>query len=317
MSGLRIIARTLSRNLRIPFQNIRSLRIISSLDSPADSLSAAIATNEFYGDFGDVEAYDGSRLLFNGRIDCQQETVSGRGALLRLDARTAGALLLDNQALPSVLLGVQIQVLFNRCIAPYGFSLYNPNRPAYVPIFTVRAGQSEWDAFVNFSRRAYGITPHVRGTQVIVGRPPGGRHPIVISNSGDGVRYISVTHTKTPYNIISRVILRDEHGRYSLAVRNSAAAHTGTTRKRYVIPMSEYSDRLELDANQRIRRSMLEYEHTAVTLPGFMNLGPGESIMIRDGKMQTGILMVREREYFADENGIVTKLKAVNSMYHD
>ena len=317
MSGLTVTARILSRNIKIPFQNIKSLRIVSSLDSPADSLSAEIAANELYGDFDHVEAHDGTRLLFSGNIDCQQESVSGKGALIRLDARSAGALLLDNQALPSVLLGVQLGVLFNRCIAPYGFTLFNPNRAVYVPAFTIRAGQSEWDAFVDFSRRAHGITPHIKGTQVFIRRPGGGVRPVIISNSANGVRYSSITHARTPYNIISRVILRDENGQYTLAVRNSAALYTGVTRKRYMIPVEEHFDRMALDANQRIRRSMLEYEHVTVTLPGFADIEPGDDVAIRDEKIQLSNLMVRECELIADEHGMITKIKTQSPLYYD
>ncbi|MCL2033423.1 MAG: hypothetical protein FWG94_01695 [Oscillospiraceae bacterium] len=317
MSGLTVTARTLVRNSAVTFQNIKSLRIVSSLDSPADSLSAEIAANELHGDFGHLEAHDGAKLLFSGSIDSQQESVSGKGALIRLDARSAGALLLDNQALPSVLQNVQLGVLFNRCIAPYGFTLFNPNRAVYVPVFTIRAGQTEWDAFVDFSRRAHGITPHIKGTQVLIRRPGGGTRPVIISNSADGASYSSITHTRTPYSIISRVILRDENGQYTLAVRNSAASYTGAVRKRYMVPMEEHADRMALDANQRIRRSMLEYEHVAVTLPGFVDIGLGDDIAIRDEKIQLNNLSVGEREFFADEHGMITKIKAVNPLYYD
>lgn len=314
-ANIKVVASQLSGG-EVALENLKSMRILTALDSPAQSFSASFAEDRLPPALGEVKAYEDGKLLFAGKIDSQRSTVGSEGVTLRLDARSAGAPLLDNQALPCVMLGAQVTTVFNRFIAPYGFILYNPNRSSYLPMYTVRAGMSEWDALINFTRRVFGITPYVKDDQVMLERPRSGS-PLTISNSGEGVPYSSITHTRTPYNVISRVVLRDEEGLYSSAVNNSSAAYLKAVRKRYVIPPSEYVDSPALDANQRIRRSMYEYEQAVVSLPGVVDAELARDVLIRDDYLRLSNLMVSEREYIADENGVITRLTLMSSIYYD
>lgn len=297
------------------FSNITELRLYSSLDSPADSLSAAVAADAFPGPIGDIKLYHNGSLLFSGQLDAQKQSVSRLGKALSLEARSMGALLLDNEAMPCTMVNAQITTIFNRYIAPYGFTLYNPNKSAVIPIYTVRAGMSEWDALVAFSRRAYGVTPYVKASQVMLARPYS-EAPLTISNSG-GIPYSALTHTRKPYNVLSKVVLRDENGNYSIAVKNSAADYIGAQRKRYAVPSTEYAGKLVLDGNQRIKRSMLGYEQVKITLPGVIDTALGRDVTVKDNGLALQNLMVFARELLINENGIVTELTLLNPFYYD
>lgn len=320
MSGeVRVVASKLADGKEIALTNLKSLSITAELSSPAVSMSLSFAPDAPLSGLGAVKVYADNKLLFEGKTDSQKSTVLSSGVLMRLDARSAGALLLDNQAQPCVMLGAQLTSVFNRFIAPYGFLVYNPNKPdrsKYLPMYTVRSGMSEWDALIYFTRRVYGVTPYVIDSQVMLDRPWSGA-PFTISNTGEGTPYTSITHTLTPYNVLSQVFLRDEMGFYSSVVNNSAAVHTKAVRKRYVIPPNEYVDSPAMDANQRIRRSMFDSEEAVVTLPGVIDAALGQDTRIRDRFLTLYNLMVVKREYLLDENGLVTRLTLKSSVYYD
>lgn len=317
MSGaIKLVAVELNFNREIQLENPKSLRITASLDSPATAMSAVFAPGTPPAPLGAVRAYEDGKLLFEGKADSQKTTVSSGGIATMLEARSAGSLLLDNQAQPCVMLGANLTSVFNRFIEPYGFTLSSPVRTGYLPMYTVRAGMSEWDAFVYFTKRVYGITPYVIYSQVMLQRPPSGARPFVISNSG-GAAFSAISHTLTPYNILSGVYLRDEAGFYSSVVNNSVAKRTGTVRKRYVVPPNEYMDKPALDANQRIRKSLFDSEEVVVTLPGVINLELGNEAQITDKLLTLYNLMAVKREYVVDGNGVVTRLTLRSSVYYD
>lgn len=293
--------------------NLKSLSIKATMDSPAESLSAVFAPKKPLGEIFAVVAYDSNGALFTGAVDSQISAVSVGGVTMRIDARSRGAYLLDNQAAPTVYIGIPMNVVFSSFIAPYGFTLYNPNRNLSLPVFTVGASASEWDVLVDFAQRAYGVTPYVTGTQVNLARRPG-QSSIVI---GGDKAYTSVTHTLTPYNIISRVYLRDETtGRYPSYIANTYQSAVNARRKRYMSVPNEYSYNRSFDPVKRIRQSMFEYESVTAELPGIINAELGQNARIADGFMSKSGLMVSEREYLMNETGIFTRLTLANPAYY-
>lgn len=294
-------------------ENLKSLSIKATMDSPAESLSAVFAPKKPFGEIFAVVAYDSNGALFTGAVDSQKSAVSAVGVTMRIDARSRGAYLLDNQAAPTVYIGIPMNVVFSSFIAPYGFTLYNPNRNLSLPVFTVGASASEWDVLVDFAQRAYGVTPYVTGTQVNLARRPG-QSSIVI---GGDKAYTSVTHTLTPYNIISRVYLRDETtGRYPSYIANTYQSAVNARRKRYMSVPNEYSYNRSFDPVKRIRQSMFEYESVTAELPGIINAELGQNARIADGFMSKSGLMVSEREYLMNETGIFTRLTLANPAYY-
>jgi prophage tail gpP-like protein len=294
---------------------IKYLEIGGSLSSPARDFSGVFAVDEFPLEFGSVTVRQGDTVLFNGRVDSQRSVLSDRGRLVHIDARTKGALLLDNEAKPSVLQNVQMATVFALFCQPYGFALYNPQPSRALAAYTVRAGMSEWEALTGFSRRMFGITPYVEGEQVCIDTPRS-HTSVRISNTGKGLRYSRLEYQFTPYNIISDVIMRGPEGAYNASVHNSSSRYYGVRRKRYVIPHNEFMDALSLDANQRIRRSMLESQQVNVTLTGMVDLPPGQQVEMVDGELTLYNLLVGDIRWVLDENGLTTRLKLVSSVYY-
>lgn len=310
---IRVVAYNASGASTGTLENLKSLSVTTTMDSPAESLSAVFAPRKSFGEITSVKAYDKSGVIFSGMVDSQKNAVSAAGVTVRIDARSRGAYLLDNQAVPAVYIGIPMSVVFSSFIAPYGFTLYNPNRNLSLPAFTVGAAASEWEVLVDFAQRAYGVTPYVTGTQVNLARRPS-ESAIVI---GGGVPYVSIAHTRTPYNMISRVYMRDETtGRYPSYISNTYQAAAGARRKRYMSVPNEYSYNRSFDPVQRIRQSMLEYESVTAELPGIITAELGQDARIADGFMSKSGLMVSAREYSVNENGVFTKLTLINPAYY-
>ena len=300
------------RSLTLP--HITDLAITSALSSPAASLSFTAAVEGFPGELGAVTVRQDEKLLFTGQVDQQVSALSGQGRTLTVDARTKGALLLDNEALPCTLTNVGLATVFSLFIAPYGFLLNNPGPGRSLALYTVHKGLSEWEALTGYTLRVYGRTPYVAGDQVIVDAPRSAS-PLVIG--GGGLPYTRLELAHIPYNLVSKVVLRDMDGNYTSAVHNSAADYYGARRKRYVIPANEFMDNLSLDANQRIRRSMLEMQRITVTLPGTPDIPLGQAALLRDDALTASNLLVREVSLRLSPAGLTTTLTLCSSLYYD
>lgn len=316
MSGtacMTVTAVRLTDGKTVAFDRLVSAEVTASLSSPAQGFCCTAAVDAFPGELGAVTVRLGPRTLFTGQIDRQTASLSAGGRLLTLEARSKGALLLDNEAVPCALTGAQLSTVFGIFAAPYGFVLYNPNGSRSLALYTVHKGQSEWEALIGFTRRAYGRTPYVTGDQIMVDRPRSAS-PLVIG--GAGPAYTRLEYIRAPYHMLSKVVLRDAEGLYSAAVHNSTAAYYGVRRKRYVIPPSEFTDSGALDANQRIRRSMLQVETARVTLPGIVEVPIGREVHV-DGDLRLRNLMAGEVAWRQDKSGVTTALELISTVYWD
>jgi hypothetical protein len=298
---------------------LKSLRVEASLETPAVCLSAVFAPQSYLGReeaWRAVSVRHGETLLFEGAPDIKKDILSAQGALTFLEARSAAAALLDNQARPGQMLNPTAATVFKHYVAPYGFSLLAPKKSPALPLYTVYAGMSEWDAFVGFVRRAHRVTPYVSGRAVVIQRQPAGAAPFVVSNRG-GAAFSSLTREQIPYNIVSSVYLRGPDGVYSSAMRNAAAESRGIRRKRFVTPPNEYMNDLRFDASARIRRSMFLAEKITAELPGIYDVELGADAAVEDAALRAGGLLVSKKEYLLGESGLFTRLTLQNAMYGD
>jgi hypothetical protein len=301
-------------------EGLKGLSIAASLETPAVSLAASFAPRVFLGReeaFSGVSVRSGGELLFEGMPDIKKDTLSHSGALTELEARSAAAALLDNQARPGQMLNPSAATVFKHYIAPYGFSLLAPKKAATLPLYTVYAGMSEWEAFTAFVRRVHRVTPYVSGSRVVIQRPYAGAAPLRVSNTGGGARFSSLVREQVPYNIISTVYLRGADGVYTSAMHNAAAQSRGIRRKRFVTPPNEYVNDLRFDAAMRIRRSMFLSERVTVELPGLHSAELGADAAVEDASLMAGGLLVAKREYILGESGLVTRLVLQDAMYYD
>jgi hypothetical protein len=318
MISARIVADVKGRG-RETLAGLKSLCVTESVASPAISLRAGLVSGGFSrsnAPYSQITAYVGARAVFEGAVDLKRDRLSAGGAVTELEARSRAALLLDNQAQPCQLQQARLDAVFDRFIAPYGFKLDLPAALPALALYTVHAGTSEWDAFAGFVRRVYGVTPYVTEGLVRVRRRDIAARPLRISNAGGDAAFTCLTREFIPYNIISSIYLRDSEGVYSTAVRNPAAAGYGVTRRRFVIPPTEYMDNRGLDANARIARSMFSAEVIVAELPGeHRGALLGRDVTVQADKLTLNNLMIAEKELTVDSAGAVTRLTLQSAVY--
>jgi hypothetical protein len=305
---------------QVALEGLKSLRIEASLETPAVCLSAVFAPPSFAGHeevWRHISVRHDGKLLFEGTPDVKKDIISAKGAFTELEARSSAAALLDNQARPGQMLNPTASTVFKHYIAPYGFSLLAPQKAGTLPLYTIHAGISEWDAFVGFVRRVHRVTPYVTGKTVIIQRPYAGAAPFRISNTGGGVKYSALTREQIPYNIISSVYLRGENGVYTSAMHNAAAESRGIRRKRFVTPPNEFMNDLRFDAAARIRRSMFLSEKITAELPGIHAVELGADASVEGPSLRAGGLVVSKKEYLLGESGLFTRLTLQDAMYCD
>ena len=292
------------------------LELLNSLDSPAAGFTASFAAQKNAPDFASICVYDDNTLLFSGNVDEQEYSLSSKGGILSLEARSLGATTLDNEARPRTLWGANLSTMFSLLLKPYGLSLQNKMPHGILPVFTIFKGMSAWEAFADFTARMHSIKPHLYKNSVVIGRPDYGTR-LVFSNTKHGtIPFCSLSHRRIPYNIISKLYLRDAEGYYSSSVQNQAAQRLGIQRERYLIPASEYASTIGTDANLRIKRS--HYQSTMITLrcPGIIKAVPGQQATVDDSAASYHNLLIDEMRYLFDGNGIFTEVTLREWLYY-
>ena len=195
--------------------------IVKSLDSPAHSFEGIFPCARACGDLRSVEVLAGERTLFSGGVDEAAVTEDAGGRRLKLIARSAGAVLLDNEALPQTYTtGLSLTELFDEHIRPYGFSTLITDFDVFFNQYQILKGTSEWEALSNFFRNgSQGIARIDDAGRVVCLMNPGEGNFHLISNRDAGAqRFTSLKITDNRYSPITRFVIRDDDGAYSLSL---------------------------------------------------------------------------------------------------
>ncbi|MCL2580496.1 MAG: hypothetical protein FWE32_10795 [Oscillospiraceae bacterium] len=287
------------------------LRIRQDLDSPAVGLSGRFPVGHRPTELMRIRVFRGDEMIFDGRPDEQRFTLSGSGMLLHIEARSRGAILLDNEAMPETLEFPSVHSVFGRLIAPHGFALIAPNLS--MDTFTVRKGLTLWDAFSVFTRRTLGRLPYVIGDFVYADPQPPGESLVI---GGQERPFSRFEHTVSHYRPISRVFIRDDEGFYHASVENPDNQLRQIRRERYLIPAGEFANIPRWDAASRIRRSMREMESVEVELPGYHHqIRPGRRVMVDHPDARIHNLLVDRSVFILDEKGERATLTLINVLY--
>lgn len=283
-------------------KNPMEFSYVKSDDTPADSLKTTFFLSGFPGkttEIKSVEAWVGDKMIFQGICDQQSWQIGQSGEKFTIEARSRGALLLDNEALPQVYVQASPQEIFYRHLAPYGFqnAIASKSRIS----FCVTKGMNEWEVFAGFCQRATGKRPYVQGNQVLISRQSGRIH--IIDPQVDPVQ--NMTYRVRRFSVISKVLLRDEEGCYSTQIINQEAQGLGIERKRYLIPSPQWAQPTA-DADKKMEQSMEHREGWEVELAGFFDWQLGEPAQILGH--ETIIRTISEVQHQFAGKGMKTKV---------
>ena len=259
-----------------------SWTLTRSFDSPADSFEGSFPWEQWYPELYTLRVRRGEALLFEGGIDETACTLDGRGRWMRVLARSAGAALLDNEALPQLELDRTLNQMFQEHIAPCGVTqlVTDVGEDAFLNQYQIGKGTSEWEAFTNFVRLTGLAIPHLdgQGRMVCLNQlPQGTLH--TFSNQGTGQRYSGLKVVNNRYSPVSQFVIRDQQGYYSYTFNHPHNAQLKLQRRRYLIPSPSFSGSAtggRIDADLLVRRSMLGKQVITLTLPGHLEVAVGD-----------------------------------------
>lgn len=163
-------------NETISLKEPSSMVITRAWDSPAWQLDITLPHEGPLDDLTKIQVKHGTDALFAGLCDEIVRSVDGNGAFVSISARTPGALLCDNEALPKTYTDLTAQAYFNAELKTLGFTgLSLPNTTASAATFQLGKGHSVWEAFCILCFRLYGREPHITaGNTVVVETLTGG-----------------------------------------------------------------------------------------------------------------------------------------------
>ena len=253
--------------------------LVWSFDSPAHSFEGVFPCARGYDDLYSLEVRRAGALIFSGQLDETTIRQNDGGAQLRLLARSRGAVLLDNEALPQTHLDVSLDDMFRDHVRPYGIEGMRTDvgQDAFLNEYQILKGTSEWEAFYNFFRlTGLGIAYFdAEDRLVCMNQEPYGAVHRFSNRRADALHFSDLKLTDNRYSPISRFLIRDRDGVYSYGYTNSRAAALRIQRKRYLIPSPSFSGSAtggQIDASILVRRSMLGKRVVTLTAPGLLDI---------------------------------------------
>lgn len=281
---------------RYTLANPLSVSLVRTLESPAQSLSITLpmAAGNLPGAAVGAAVRRGGTQVFTGFCDQQTAREDRSGRTFTVQARSRGALALDNEALPQTYYSITTSELFRRHLRPYGFTRLEVPREVELGIFTVPKGMCEWEVFSAFCNQAYGRAPIVgEGERVIVEPRETAPTAVVTNRPGRaGLRYLSAEDILRRASSISEMLVRDKQGNYSRLLENPFGNPWQVQRRRYIIPAAEYATVPLADGYQRFLEAQRGTHTAEVVLPVWADLWPGDCVELDTGLGAQGTMTV-------------------------
>lgn len=217
-----------------PLKTFVQLRLEQSLMVPADALTVRVAASNIPR-LSRLSVICGQTVLFDGQVDEQREVITAGEHTVTLYARSAAALLLDNEALCGTYNRPSFADILAQHAKPYGIDTDQSLSARYGEAFTVSKGESEWSVLERFCRLVFGRSPRVEQGGRLNIQPLKDGEGKTISNRAQGaVPFLACERIWKYSGLISEIYTPwgQEEG-YTSLYRDTQALNLGIRRKRY------------------------------------------------------------------------------------
>lgn len=291
---------------------------VKSYRSPANLLECRFAADAALPAIREVSLRQDGTLLFHGGCDRQRFLWNKQGALLSLLARSDGALPLENEAWPYQYRNLGVRAAFSTFLGRYHLGEFVDSilggREPELPQFTVPKGISDWEAFKTYCQRVAQLDPFLDDEDnVILGtRPVAPLHRL----GGTGQpALLQADWQQNRGQVVSELYIRDSDGVYSDRQTSNRNLALGYNRRRFLIPSSNWQTETYYEASYRLKQSMRSVYTVEVALQGLQNILVGDYANITLPGAYCEDYFIEEVRYTADEEGLMTHLKAFDSTY--
>lgn len=204
----------------------KSFEIRSSRDSPADSFTGIFpsGTSLSPGDAIEVLSLESERLFY-GFVEDFSSVISREGIFEEVYARSPGAALMDNEAVPKTYNCPSFEDIFKNHAQPYGISGFSEGGLRWQGDFSVQKGDSHWDVIKRFCLSVTGYDPFISHDLILCPRLPRdflqGRK-LSISNTLPGLTGFSKAEIlESSYGIVGKIICKvQKEGGYAHSILN-------------------------------------------------------------------------------------------------
>ncbi len=272
-----------------------SVSLLSSADAPADSLRAVFLVDKTDEPLYLVEALDDNECVFFGEIDSEIHSLSDKGTLLTLTARSRAAVLLDNEAYPQKYCSPSMPLLMQRHFIPLGFSKFVGSADAFSGELDITKGMSEWEVLESFCKRFLNTSPKITRDGVIDISGSESSEAIFLNTDS----CLSVNRSIFRSSLMSELRLRARRsGGYEYPIYSALAEKQRVRRRRFMNTAD--NGRSVNDAKTLTEVSERRYRKTEILINGRLPAELGTRLFL-DGA-DTGE-SIREIRYTLDSKG--------------
>ncbi len=256
-----------------------NMSIISSSDAPADSFSAVFALSGAIPELLSVKVLYDNDVIFYGYTDEQTSTITEKGTLLEVKARSLAAILLDNEAKPQVICLPSMKLLFQTNFKPLGLKGYIGPDKAYIGDLVISKGMSEWEVLSTFCKKGGFGDPSIDHNGFI----------LFDRNASNDIIYINSDHPRVRISkkikrsiLISDVYARTHKaGGYEYHINNDFAKNHGIRKIRYTAPTDNEMNSI-VRTYELLKKSNSSYKTCIVNAAGIIPCRLGDKLKTND-----------------------------------
>ena len=182
-----------------------------------------------------LNGYIGDRLVFTGCLDHIVTEKNAAGMVMRLNARSLAAGLLDNEAEPVTYRHPNAALMERRHLQPFGIRLATKDNTPFYDTLKIDKGMSHWQVLRRFCRSRYRCEPRVTGDGRAFLDDRGETETVLFSDKGEGVAYYALKESRQRCRLLSEIRLKfKQTNSYSSVLRNSNPEAADMQRVRFV-----------------------------------------------------------------------------------
>lgn len=201
------------------------------------------------------KAVSEGNVFFGGIVDEQILSADYSGARIKIFARSAAALLLDNECPPMMYVNPSADVIADKHLIPFGVRFSDDDKTCRSGVLSIAKGSSHYKALDKFCAEFMGSVPRIDGKGVC--------RLDVYENVGEidfdnrfGVSFESAEVCENRYCRISRVYVSGENGN-DFIVNDDESQGLGIVRERY-LNLSESKTHTLSDAENIIKNGKMK-----------------------------------------------------------
>ena len=284
--------------------------VIHGLGQPCDSFSVEfLYTREMLPVLKRAvgfTAYHDGEQVFQGVVDEYTVTCDVRGSIAKVEGRSLGALLMDNEAESGEYCNVGLDYILQRHVTPWGITAVETAQVPKLARFTVSSGQSQWSVLREFLQFTGELEPRfdVSGKLLIDGKTGGRTYTV-----GKYTPVSSVEFREDRYGVISKVLVKKDRVGSSTVSNDKFLARGGKCRRVVNVPRYLSYDAMRYTGEYQIRQSQKDSVVCVITLPELFAAFAGDTVALDDTAIGlTGKFRVSQSRCWAEAGRFGTEL---------